>query len=389
MHPIKARLFTPGPVEIPVRVLQAMSVPQPHHRTEGFRGIFQEVSAQLARLHGTQGEVFILAASGSGAMEAAAVNVLAPGEAALAIAGGKFGERWAEILRSLGVPCEVLEVEWGHAVDPNRVAERLRARPELRAVFGTHSETSTGSLHDARELARVCREHDRLLVLDGITAVGVHPLPQDEWGVDVVVCGSQKGLMAPPGLATVSLAPRARARIEGERLPRCYFDLRRYRKGAPTGDTPWTPPVSLVLAVREALAMIFEEGLEAVYERHRRVALATRAGARALGLELFPRDPSHAVTAVRAPAGMDAGAVVKHLKAAHGITVAGGQDRLKGRIFRVGHMGNYDAADILGLLGALEETLLSLGLRVRPGAAAAAGLPELFPEPVPARSERA
>jgi aspartate aminotransferase-like enzyme len=316
------------------------------------------------------------------------VNVLAPGEAALVVAGGKFGERWADIMKSLGVPHETLDVEWGHAVDPHRVAERLRARLDLRAVFATHSETSTGSLHDAQALARICREHERLFVLDAITGIGVHPLPQDEWGVDVIVCGSQKGLMAPPGLATVSIAPQARARIDGDRLPRCYFDLRRYRKQAPTGDTPWTPPVSLVLAVQEALHMIFEEGLDAVYERHRRVALATRAGARALGLELFPRDPSHAVTALRAPAGIDAGAIVKHLKSAHGITVAGGQDRLKGKIFRVGHMGSYDAADILGLLGALEETVLSLGLPVKPGAAAAAAAAELFPQPEPARAGR-
>jgi aspartate aminotransferase-like enzyme len=387
MHPIKARLFTPGPVEIPVRVLQAMSVPQPHHRTDGFRKIMQEVTAQLARLHGTQGEVFLLAASGSGAMEAAVANLMAPGEAALAVVGGKFGERWAEILMAFGVPHEVLEVEWGHAVDPARVAARLRARPELRAVFATHSETSTGSLHDAKELARACRELDRVLVLDAITSVGVHPLPQDEWGVDVVVCGSQKGLMAPPGLATLSLAPAARVRIEGERLPRCYFDLRRYRKSAPTGDTPWTPPVSLVLAVREALAMIFEEGLDAVYERHRRVALATRAGAGALGLSLFPREPSHAVTALRAPAGLDASAIIQRLRQAHGVVVAGGQDRLKGQILRIGHMGNYDAADILGLLGALEEALGSLGLRTKPGAAAQAAVAELFPEP--ARTGRA
>src|SRR5262249_55003819 len=245
-----------------------------------------------------------------------------------------------------------------------------------------------GALHDAQAVARVCREHDRLLVLDAITAVGVHPLPQDEWGVDVIVCGSQKGLMAPPGLATVSIAPQARGRIDGDRLARCYFDLRRYRKQAPTGDPPWTAPVSLVLAVQEALRMIFDEGLDQVYARHRRVALATRAGARALGLELFPRDPSHAVTAVRAPAGMDAGVIIKHLKTAHGITVAGGQDRLKGQIVRVGHMGNSDAADNLGFLGPLEETMLALGLPVKPGAAAAAAVGELFPQLEPARAGR-
>jgi aspartate aminotransferase-like enzyme len=381
MHPIKTRLFTPGPVEIPVRVLQAMSVPQPHHRTEGFRKTFLEVTEKLARLHGTKGEVFMLAASGSGAMEAAVANLMAPGEHALFVNGGKFGERWGEVLKGFGVPAESFDVEWGEAADVNRIAERLKARPEIRAVFATHSETSCGSLHDARALAQACREHGRLLALDGITSVGIHELPQDEWGVDAVICGSQKGLMVPPGIATLSLAPQARERIEGQRLPRCYFDLRRYRKSLPTGDTPWTPAISLVLALDESLKMIFEEGLPAVHERHRRLALATRAGVKALGLELFPRAPSHSVTAVKAPAGHDASAVIKHLRAAHGITIAGGQDRVKGKIFRLGHMGNYDGADILGLLGALEETVASLGLPVREGAAMAAAAEQLYPQP--------
>ncbi len=389
MPPIKTRLFTPGPVEIPVRVLRAMAVPQPHHRTEGFRETLKEVTSQLARLHGTQGEVFVLAASGSGAMEATVANLMAPREAALVVIAGKFGERWAEILKGFGVPFEALDVEWGHAVDPNRVAERLQARPELRAVFATHSETSTGSLHDARALARLCREQGRLLALDAITSVGVHELPQDEWGVDVVVCGSQKGLMVPPGLATVSLSPSARERIEGERLPRYYFDLRRYRKGIPTGDTPFTPPIPLVLALQEALAMIFDEGLPAVYERHRQVALATRAGARGMGLELFPRDPSHAVTVIRPPAGIDASAIIQHLRREHGMVVAGGQDRVKGEIVRIGHMGQYDAADIMSLMGALEDTLAALGHSVKPGAATAAAQAQLYPEPAPAPAERA
>jgi aspartate aminotransferase-like enzyme len=210
-------------------------------------------------------------------------------------------------------------------------------------------------------LARITRERGRRLVVDAITGIGVHPLPQDRWGVDVVVCGSQKGLMIPPGIATVSLAPWAKDLIDGPGLPRFYFDLRRYRKSAPLGETPFTPPVSLVLALEEALTMIEEEGLERVHERHRRVAHATRAGGKALGFGLFPSSPSHAVTALTPPEGIETSAIVKRLRETHGMVIAGGQDRLKGRIIRIGHMGAYDLADIDALLAALEECVTALG----------------------------
>ncbi len=368
---MKARLFTPGPVEIPPRILRALSQVPPHHRTDSFRATLRRVLEELRALHRTQGEMFVLAASGTGAMEAAVVNLMAPGERALAIAGGKFGERWASILEAFRVPHEVVEVVWGDAVDPDEVARRLDADRAIAKVFATHSETSTGALHDARALARVCRERRRTLVVDAITSLAVHPLEQDAWGVDVVVCGSQKGLMIPPGIATVSLAPWAAGLLEGERPPRFYFDLRAARRGAPLGETAFTPPVSLVLALEEALAMIREEGLEAVHARHRKVALAMRAGAVALGFTLFSSSPSHAVTALAPPAGIEAAAVVKRLRERHGIVVAGGQDRLKGRIVRVGHMGDYDLADVHLLVGALEETVSALGHPATGGLSAA------------------
>ena len=361
MTATRMRLFTPGPVEIPPRILGVLAQAPPHHRTEGFRETLKRVTARLAWLHGTEGEVFLLAASGTGAMEAAVTSVLSPGSRALAIAGGKFGERWVALLKAYGVAHEALEVEWGAGVDPDEVARRLDRDPALETVFATHSETSTGALHDVEALARVTRARGRRLVVDAITGVGVHPLPQDRWGIDVVVCGSQKGLMIPPGIATVSLAPWAKQAIEGEGLPRFYFDLRRYRKSAPLGETPFTPPVSLVLALEESLAMIAEEGLEAVYQRHRRVALATRAGGQALGFQLFPSSPSHAVTALVPPEGIDGGALVKRLRERHGMVIAGGQDRLKGRIIRIGHMGAYDLPDIDALLQALEECVAALG----------------------------
>jgi len=368
---VKTRLFTPGPVEIPARILRALAQVPPHHRTEGFRDTLRRVVEELRALHGTQGEVFLLGASGTGAMEAAVVNLMAPGEKALAIAGGKFGERWASILKAYRLAADVVDVAWGSAVDPLEVAQRLDADPSIAKVFATHSETSTGALHDVRELARACRLRSRTLVVDAITSLAVHPLPQDDWGVDVVVCGSQKGLMIPPGLASVSLAPWASSLIEGERPPRFYFDLRKARKSAPLGETAFTPPVSLVLALEEALAMIREEGLENIHARHKRLAHATRAGAERIGFKVFSSSPSHSVTALLPPEGVEAGAVVKRLRERHGIVVAGGQDQLKGKILRIGHMGEYDLADVHLVLGALEECAAVLG-RPATGAIAAA-----------------
>ena len=216
----RTRLFTPGPVEIPSRILRALAQEQPHHRTDAFRGVLKRVTESLRRLHGTEGEVFVLAASGTGAMEAAVVNFLAPGERALAVAGGKFGERWAALLEAYGIEHEVIEVEWGAGVDPEEIRERLEGDPRLVAVFATHSETSTGALHDIETVAGITSALTRRLVVDAITSVGVHPLSQDAWGVDVVVCGSQKGLMIPPGLATVSVAPWMAPVIDEPRLPR-------------------------------------------------------------------------------------------------------------------------------------------------------------------------
>jgi aspartate aminotransferase-like enzyme len=368
---VKTRLFTPGPVEIPERILRALSQEPPHHRTDTFRDVIRRVTESLSRLHGTEGEVFLLAASGTGAMEAAVVNLMSPGERALAIAGGKFGERWAALLKAYGIEHDVVEVEWGAAVDPAEIRRRLEADPSLGTVFATHSETSTGAIHDVEALASITRSLSRRLVVDAITSVGVHPLPQDAWGVDVVVCGSQKGLMIPPGIATVSLAPWTASWIEGARLPRFYFDLRKARKSLPVGETAFTPPVSLVLALEESLTMIAEEGLDAVHRRHRRLAHATRAGAEALGFAVFPSSPSHAVTALTAPAGVESAAVVKRLRDVHAMVVAGGQDRLKGKILRIGHMGGYQLEDIVAIVDALEECVTALGRPATGGAVAA------------------
>jgi aspartate aminotransferase-like enzyme len=280
---------------------------------------------------------------------------------ALVPTAGKFGDRWANILDAYGVQNQRLPFEWGTAIDPTAIEKALASDPAIRAVFTTHSETSTGAVHDLESMARITRARQVLLVVDGITSVGVHPLPQDAWGVDVVVCGSQKGMMIPPGIGTISLAPWAASAIEGDKLPRFYWDLRRARKSAPLGETPFTPPVSLVLALEESLKMMREEGLDQVHARHRRLASAMWAGAKTLGFKLFSSSPAHSVTSLVPPDGIDASAVVKRLRDVHGMYVAGGQDHLKGKIFRVGHMGAYDLADIHAVLGALEECVTALG----------------------------
>src|SRR5262252_2329158 len=367
----RPRLFTPGPVEIPVRVLRALSQVAPHHRTETFRTTFKRVVEMMRELHRTQGEMYLLGASGTGAMEAAVVNFLSPHSKALVIVAGKFGERWMNLLKAFGVPFEKIDVEWGRAVDPAEVERALGRDRSISAVLTTHSETSTGAIQDVEAMARITRPRDVRLIVDAITSIGIHPLPQDAWGVDVVVCGSQKGLMIPPGVASVSIAPWATSGIDQDGLPRFYFDLRKLRKSAPMGETPWTPPVSLVLALEEALTMIREEGVDQVYARHRRLALAVRAGVQALGFRLFAHPASHAVTAVTPPEGIDASAVVKRLRDVHGIVVAGGQDHLKGKIFRIGHMGAYDLGDVFTIIGALEECVAALG-RPAPGGTEAA-----------------
>jgi aspartate aminotransferase-like enzyme len=344
----RPRLFTPGPVEIPVRILRALSQVPPHHRTEVFREVYRRVSEDLRWLHQTQGEVLMLAASGTGAMEATVVNLMAPGAKALCLVGGKFGERWANICKAYGIPYETVDVPWGHAVPVSEVEKRLDADKAISTVFGTHSETSTATLHDAQALAKATRARGRRLALDAITSL-------------VVVTGSQKGLMSPPGIASVSLAPWALDAIEGERGPRFYWDLRKARKNLPLGESAFTPAVSLIFAVGEALTMMREEGLANVHARHRRLGAATRAGAQALGWTLFSKSPADSVTALEPPPGVDAGSVVKRLRGTHGITIAGGQDHMKGKMIRIGHMGAYDLSDIYVVLGALEECTRSLG----------------------------
>jgi len=370
MHP---RLFTPGPTQIPERVRSAMSMPMMHHRGAEFKKIFSDVIEDLHYFFQTEADVIVLTSSGTGAMEACVVNLLSANEKVLTVSGGKFGERWGELCTAYGANTNILEVPWGHAVDPSDIKAFLDANPDTRAVFVTHSETSTGVANDVQEIASVVRNSsEALVVVDSITSTGVLPFKMDEWGIDVAVTGSQKGLMAPPGLAVVALSERAWQRVETSTLPRYYFDLRREKAGLTKTATAWTPGITLFMGLREALRMIREKGLDNMWANYAKLARATRQGVQAVGLELFAASPSDSLTAVKIPDSLDGLKFVKHLREQYGITVAGGQAQLKGRIFRVAHMGYYDALDMVAMASALELSLRDFGWNLQPGAGVAA-----------------
>jgi aspartate aminotransferase-like enzyme len=370
---LKRRLFTPGPVPVPDRVRLAMAQPMIHHRAADFLPIFAACRQGLQRVFQTEQPVAILASSGTGAMDAAVANLLSPGEHALVVRGGKFGERWAEICEAYGVRATCIDVEWGRGVEPAEVERALAAHPDVAAVLLQASETSTGARHPVREVAEVARRRGNpLVVVDGITAVGVYELPMDAWGLDVVLSGSQKAFMLPPGLAFIALSERARARLGRSKAPRYYFDLARELEALPTDQTAWTPPVSLLFGLREALTIILDEvGLEATWARTEKLAHATREAMRAIGLELLaPDSPSAACTAVKVPPGVDGPALRKVLRDRLGYTLADGQGRLKGKIFRMAHLGYYDRFDTIACIAAVEMALAAVGYVAKLGEAA-------------------
>src|SRR5262245_16724317 len=366
----KYQLMAPGPTPVPSQVLLAMAEPIIHHRTPEYEALFSGVREGLKALCRTREDVIILACSGTGAMEAAVANTLSAGDAVVVVQAGKFGERWSEIARAYGLGLIELTAPFGHTVAPDRLAEALGAHPEVRAVLTQHSETSTGVLHDVRAYAAVTRRTDALLIVDAVSSLGIAPLEMDAWGVDLVVAGSQKGLMLPPGLGFCALSERAWARTATSTLPKYYFDLAAERQYAQRNEAHFTPAVSLVVGLRKVLRMLEEEGLEQVFLRHDRLARATRAGCEALGLELFARaTPSPAVTSVVTPRGVDGEAIVGAYARSHNITIAGGQGEMKGQLFRLGHMGYAAEFDVIAALAALELILADLGLPVDFGAA--------------------
>jgi len=366
---MKRVLFTPGPTEVPSEVLQAMAKPLIHHRTDEYRQYFLETTRLMQEHLGTEQPALTLSCSGSGAMEAAVVNLLSPGDEAVVVEGGKFGDRWRVICEAYGITAHTVSVEWGRVATAEEVESALTAHPEAKVLFGTHSETSTGALFPVHDMARVARARGVLTVVDAITSFGVYDLRFDRSDFDVVVWGSQKGMMIPPGLGFLCLSPRAWDRVKASKLPRFYWNLTKARTALEAGDTPFTPAISLVLAARAAMLLLQNEGREQVFARHARNGDATRAAVRALGLPLFAEVPSNTLTAVGVPAGVDSSGVLKGMEHKYGVKIAGGQDRLKGKIFRLGHIGYYDEGDILRLVGAFEAALLEHGGKGEPGAA--------------------
>lgn len=372
----KYLLFAPGPSPIPPKVLLAMAEPIIHHRAPAYIKVLEEVREGLKYLFQTKNEVLIFASSGTGAMEGAVTNTLCAGDKALVVQGGKFGERWANICKGYGVHAKIIHVEWGRAVDPEMIKKALEVEPAIKAVFIQASETSTGVRHPVKEIAGIVKNYENtILVVDAITGIGVFNLPTDEWNLDVVVGGSQKALMLPPGLAFAALTDKAWRFIEKSTLPKFYFDFRKELKNIKDNQSAYTPAVSLVIGLREVLRMIKEEGLEHVFARTARMAKATREAMKALGLQLFaPDSPSDAVTAVVAPQGIDGQKVVKVLREKHNITIAGGQDQAKGKIFRIAHFGYMDTYDIVTAVAAVELALKELGHPVELGKGVKAAL---------------
>ncbi len=365
----KRYLLTPGPTPVPPEVLAAMSQPVVHHRSPDFRPVYDRTLARLKEVFRTEGDVLLFGSAGTGAMESAVANLCSPGDRVLIVSAGHFGERWRAIASSYGTSVETLEYAWGEVPNADDLAARLADVGSAKAVFLTHSETSTGVVCDLQALATVASEHGALSVIDAVSSLGAVPVETDAWGLDVVLSGSQKALMTPPGLAMVSASEQAWA-ARGD-SPRFYFDWERTRKAQGALDAPFTPPVSIVAGLDVALGLLLDAGLEAVLERHVRLGRACREGAKAMGLELFSpdEDRSAVVTAIRAPEGIDATELVLTLRDRFGITIANGQGPLKGKIFRIGHIGYFDVFDITTALAAVELVLADLGADIERGVA--------------------
>ena len=363
----KKYLMTPGPTPVPPEILLEMAKPILHHRTPQYQAIFKEVNEGLKYIFQTEGDVVSFASSGTGAMEASVVNLLTKGDKAIVVRGGKFGERFGEICSAYGVEVIPIDVEWGKAPQPSLIREALEKNEEARAVFVNLCETSTATVYDIKAIAEVTKKTDAVLVVDAISGLGADDLQTDKWGVDVVVGGSQKGLMIPPGLAFCTISQKAWKLIEASKSPKYYFDLKRAKKSLDKNDTPFTPAVSLIIGLREALRFIKEETLPKVLERHAVLAEATREAAKGLGLELFSKSPSNAVTAVKVPEGLDGAKLVKNLRDSHGVSIAGGQGHLKGKIFRIAHLGFMEKFDTITAISAVEIGLKELGYKFELG----------------------
>lgn len=367
----KRYLMTPGPTPVPPEVLVALAEPVIHHRARDFKEIYERCLERLREIYRTEHDVLLFTASGTGAFEAAVANLTSPGDRVVVLSAGNFGERWAAVTSAYGADVVHVRLAWGETPDPDDLRSALNDAGDVGVVYLVHSETSTGVVADVQSLAAVAKDAGALVVVDAVSSLGAVPLETDAWGIDVVVSGSQKALMCPPGLAFDSVSAAALARAARATSPRYVLDWERTRKAQAKLDAPFTPAVSLVKALDVALGMLLEEGLESAFERHARLGRAAREGVKAMGLELFSPDDdrSAVVTAVRAPDGVDGGDVVSSLRDRFGITIAGGQGELKGKIFRIGHIGWFDIFDITTALAALELVLADAGAEVERGVA--------------------
>ena len=371
---MKKRLFTPGPTPVPENVMLRMAAPIIHHRNPEFMDILERVHDDLKYLFGTTQPVVVMTCSGTGGMEAAVSSLFRQGDKVITINSGKFGERWGELVRIYTGNCVEEMVEWGTAVSPERIGELLDEHPDALGVCITHSETSTGTASDVKALCAAIREKsDALILVDGITAIGAHEFHFDDWGADICITGSQKGLMMPPGLALVAISERAQDIIHDQKHQQQYYlSLKKALTAHVGNDTPFTPAVSLIIGLDEALQMLRAEGIENVWKRHEALAGACRLGCQTLGMKLFSSSPSYAVTAVWLPEGAEWRTFNNTLKLKNGITVAAGQDRYAGKIFRISHLGYYDELDMLTMIGGLERTLRMLKIPFETGAGVSA-----------------
>lgn len=373
---LKTYLMTPGPTPIPEKIHATFAEPLIHHRTPAFETLMGEVRARLKTVFGTRQEVLLLASTGTGAMDAAITNLFSPGDAVLTINGGKFGERWTKLAKTYGLSPTEIKLEPGAPLSLSVVTAALDANPAIRAILFQASETSTGTQMPVEGLCKLARERNLLSVCDAITACGVSPLPMDAWGIDVLLSGSQKAFMIPPGVAFIALSEKAWEYSKSAKLPRFYFDLAREHKAHLKNQTAWTPAISLIQGLHRALEMMTSEGLEALYARHALLAECTRRGVAALGLEVLAHaSPSSSVTAVKVPALIaDGKKIPKLMRDRYGVVITGGQDELEGKIFRLSHFGYVGIFDITTTLAALELTLLDLGVNVKLGSAVGAAL---------------
>ncbi len=376
MKPLtKRRLFTPGPTPLlPEAFLQALMTPM-HHRKEDFKAVFREVQKGLREIYKTQNEILLLSCSGSGAMEAAMTNLLGPGEKAVVAVCGKFGERWMELAERFGIEAQAIQAPYGQSVEPSQIGEALALNGEIGAVFVQATETSTGARMDLEKIGALVRGREHtVLVVDAITGLGTMPLLTDEWGLDVVIGGTQKAFMVPPGIAMLSVSNKAWKRVENCKRGRYYFDLVRERTGQKDGQAAYTPSISVVQALRSALAFILQDGIDNLISNASLLAGATRAAVNQWGMKVFPEHPGDAITCFVPPAGVDPARVIANLRDRFGVLISGGQGSLKGKILRVGHLGYFDFLETLGMIGCLEIALIEAGARIETSAGVKAAL---------------